>query len=111
MRDHHMKEKYLETNKAENQFAKFTIKSVSLPASGLPKAGEVNAKISGSFSMHGKTNDITLDTKLKLSDTKLSGSPVFKIKLSDFAIAIPSFAGVTVAEDVEITVNLQATAN
>ena len=108
LRDKHMKEKYLETGKTENQIAHFKIKQVALPSGELPQSGDVPVKITGDFTLHGKTKEMTVDSNLKIADKTLSTNPVFKIKLSDFGIAIPSFAGVTVAEDVDIMLDLRA---
>ena len=107
-RDKHMKEKYLETEKPENQFAKFKITSIEIPGKDLPSSGEVPAKISGTLSLHGKTLPVSTDSKLKLDGQKLSTNVQLKLKLTDYGIEIPSFAGVTVAENVDVDIKLEA---
>lgn len=107
-RDKHMKEKYLHTDKSENQFARFKITSVEIPGKDVPTSGEVPAKISGTLTLHGKTMPVSSDTKLKVDGEKLSTNVLLNLKLTDYGIEIPSFAGVTVAEVVDIDIKLQA---
>lgn len=107
-RDKHMKEKYLETDKPENQFAKFKISSIELPGKDLPATGEVPAKISGTLTLHGKSLPVKSESKLKVDGQKLSTSLQLNLKLTDYGIEIPSFAGVTVAENVDVDIELEA---
>lgn len=108
LRDKHMKEKYLELDKPENQFAKLKITSIELPGKDIPASGEVDAKITGTLALHGKSQPVRTDSKLKIEGKNLSTEMKIKLKLSDFGIAIPSYAGITVAEDVDVDVKIQA---
>lgn len=107
-RDKHMKEKYLHTDKPENQFAKFKITSIEVPGKDLPATGEVAAKIGGTLTLHGKTLPVISEAKLKIEGTKLSTNVLLNLKLTDYGIEIPSFAGVTVAENVDVDIKLEA---
>lgn len=111
LRDKHMKEKYLETGKPENQFAKLKITSIEVPAKDVPASGEVDAKVAGTLTLHGKSQPIRTESKLKIEGKTLSTEMKFKLKLSDYGIEIPSYAGITVAEDVDVNIKLQAERN
>ncbi len=98
LRDNHMKNKYLEVEKYPK--ALLTLKDLVLPKnlkgkisfSGLLKLHNVEKPVEGKLSFKG--------TKKNINTVKAD----FNIKISDFGIAIPSFKGVTVAEDVKISV-------
>jgi polyisoprenoid-binding protein YceI len=111
LRDRHMKEKYLETAKPGNQFAILKISKIDLSGKELPASGEIPAKISGTLTLHGKTLPVSSDAKLKIDGAKLSSDVNLKLKLTDYGVEIPSFAGVTVAADVDVDVKLLANRN
>lgn len=101
-RNEHMKEKYLETPK----FPKSELEIAS--TSALKGWSKTNPKISdadfnGNLTLHGVTKPVT--GKFSVTDSRAS-EVHFKVKLSDYAITIPSFSGITVADEVEITVKI-----
>jgi len=101
MRDRHMKEKYLEVEKF--QTANLTLKEISLNKETLNKNPETKAVFEGTLEMHGVQKPVQGEFTLKPRAT--GGYTVlakFPLKLSDFAILVPSFAGITVADQVEI---------
>jgi polyisoprenoid-binding protein YceI len=109
LRDRHMKEKYLETNKDGNKFATIEISKVDFPSDfwSSQKTGEFTFQ--GTLALHGSKKAI--EGKLKVTERKLDqlqGSSAFSIKLTDYGIQIPSFSGITVAENVEIQVSFEA---
>lgn len=108
MRDEHMKENYLQTDKAENKFAQLEIQNLNIPAEYWKNSKELNLDFSGDLTLHNVKKSIV--GKISLSPYK-ENSPIntiseLKVKLSEHKIDIPSFAGITVAEDVNITVKL-----
>lgn len=99
-RDTHMKEKYLETAK----FPKATLVVNDLKASYGSKA-----VFKGDLTLHGVTKAVEGSVQIDpANESKLKANASFKIFLSDFAISIPSFAGITVANEVEVTVSALA---
>lgn len=96
LRDEHMKNKYLQIQdhpEASLQFENFE----------MPK-GAGKFKFSGDLFLHGvKQNIEGLATIVKEDDGE-KVSAEFVIKLSQFKIDIPSFQGITVAEDVQIKI-------
>lgn len=101
-RDDHMKNKYLEVGKFPK--AALDLKSAS-PLAGwsLKKPAVKDAEFNGTLTLHGVSKPVT--GKFQVSDT--GGVSVdFKVKLTDYGVAIPQFAGITVADEVEITVKI-----
>ena len=96
LRDSHMKEKYLETNK----FPDAVFSAVNLQLT----CPDVSETVQGNLTLHGVTKPVSAAVKGTCDETKIAGEADFDIILGDFAIDIPSFAGVTVAEKVKIHV-------
>lgn len=94
LRDKHMREKYLETGKYPK--TTLTVENVVLPKEGY-------FKFAGKLLLHGKTNPVGGDCLLKDS---IKFECKFTILLSDYAIPIPEWKGVTIAKDVSLTINL-----
>lgn len=94
LRDKHMRDKYLETGKFPK--TTLTIENVLLPKEGY-------FKFAGKLILHGKTNPVSGDCLLK---DAIKFECKFKILLSDYAIPVPEWKGVTIAKDVSLTINL-----
>lgn len=100
LRDRHMKDKYLEVGKFED--AVLTIKEVSVPRSALTKETETKLAFSGTLGLHGMQKNVQGDFTVKPGADGIKINAGFQIKLSDYGINIPSFAGITVADQVEV---------
>lgn len=104
LRDHHMKEKYLQVEKFPK--SRFEVTSFELPAALTGTSdGEAEVKIPGTLTLHGVTHPTEAQTKITKKGTELSISSQFAIKLPEYGIDIPKFAGITVAEDVTLKVD------
>lgn len=101
MRDRHMKEKYLEVPKFPEAELSFNSAPLDLSHS------KVSTSIPAELTLHGVKKPVTVKANI---DNAESDSPhldaTFQILLTDYGIAIPSFAGVTVAKDVDVKVSL-----
>jgi polyisoprenoid-binding protein YceI len=108
MRTHHMKEKYLETGKYPQ--AKLTIVSVMLPKENTPEKDFVVEQVpfEGKLLLHGVEKPIKGVARLEKKGQNLKVAADFPVKISDYGIAVPSFAGITVAD--EVTLNILADA-
>lgn len=107
LRNEHMKEKYLETKK----YGKTTLKlqEFRLPEALSKEDGySKNVSFQGLLILHGVEKQVSGTADLKRAGDKISVSTSFDIKLSDFGIATPSFAGITVAEDVQVAVQFES---
>lgn len=101
LRDQHMKEKYLKVK--ENPKATLTLTDAPVDAAfatSLTNSGEKAFK--GKLKLNGQEKEVqgTYQAKAGLVQAK------FPIKLNDFGIEIPSYLGVTVAENVDVQVEL-----
>lgn len=104
LRDEHMKEKYLETAKYKNAVLKINQSDV---AESIPADGSWNPKnLKGLLTLHGVTKEVPLNCKLTVKNGTANGTVDFKIRLPDYKIEIPSFAGITVADEVKIQVHV-----
>lgn len=62
-----------------------------------------DANFTGQLTLHGVTKPVT--GKVNMSDEKEIEAG-FKIKLSEYKIDIPKYLGITVADEVEVTVKI-----
>jgi polyisoprenoid-binding protein YceI len=100
MRDHHMKEKYLEVDKFPDAELKF--KDAVLSETNPDKIK--GSAFSGTLKLHGVEKPVqgTFSSESTVQGLKINSS--MTVKLSDFGIQIPSYLGITVAEDVKIDI-------
>ena len=94
-----MKNKYLEVTKFPT--AKLTLAELKIPTDP-----SHNFTFTGTMNLHGINRLIEGEAQLISNGSDDLLSAHFKIKLSDFQIELPSFQGITVAEDV--LVNIEA---
>jgi polyisoprenoid-binding protein YceI len=107
LRDRHMKEKYLEVEKFPK--STFEILEGTLPADLISnEVAEAEVILKGKLTLHGVTRDLTTAAKVKKKGTTYEIQAPLEVKLPDFQIEIPKFAGITVAEDVKIDIRFQA---
>lgn len=107
LRDHHMKEKYLETGKPGFSSVALKIVSLKLPKDFFQKSTETkDQEFVGKLRLHGVEKDVkgVLSANYKAEQNDISGVANFKVVLTDFGIDVPKFSGITVAEDVSVEV-------
>lgn len=112
LRDKHMKEKYLETQKEENRFAVLEITKLNFPSSFWNNSTGGDFQFTGTLYLHGVKKEI--NGILNIEDRKkesFQGKTRLTVKLNDFNIEVPKFSGITVAETVEIEVKFLAKTN
>lgn len=103
MRDKHMKEKYLEVEKFGQ--ASLSFAAAKIPAAVMENGGTV--EVPAQLELHGKTNPVKVNVGITKKGDSLASLCKFKIKLSDYGIAIPSFSGITVADEVEVSTSTE----
>jgi len=100
MRDEHMKTKYLQVDKFPTAELKIDsvegFKPESADASALP--------FKGTLTIHGVTTPVAGTVDIKKKDKGYAVNANFETKVSDHAIDIPSYLGVTVADAVKVSV-------
>ncbi|MEQ1666481.1 MAG: YceI family protein [Bdellovibrionales bacterium] len=104
LRDKHMKEKYLEVDKYPDAILTFKNFSLAAPNS------EADQNITGTLKMHGVEKPVSVHANVKTAanGTQFEGKSEFTVKLSDFNISIPSYMGIKVADQVELTVEFSS---
>jgi polyisoprenoid-binding protein YceI len=98
LRDQHMKNKYLEVDK----FPKAVLTIQNLP---YQKGNTQEGTFEGDLQLKNTHKKTLIHYRLDPSG-KLDAD--FTIKLSDFNVTIPSFAGITIADEVTLTLNTSA---
>jgi polyisoprenoid-binding protein YceI len=99
LRDHHMKEKYLEVQKYPA-----AILTIARSALKYPQPGEqAAADVAGSLQLHGQTRPVTVhyDAKGEGATSAVHGS--FHVNMNDFGITVPVYLGVTVKPEVDVS--------
>jgi polyisoprenoid-binding protein YceI len=99
LRDHHMRDKYLEV-------AKYPVATLTVPRSALkvPQTGEQSAAdVAGTVQLHGQTRPVRVHYEAKGDGASLSVRGTFHIKMTDFGITVPDYFGVTVKPDVDVS--------
>lgn len=108
-RDETMRNEYLETSKNEFRFAILKLGKIKISEEPLEKLTKANnVSFEGDLSLHGKNQKVIgILTLIKEKNLEITLS--YKIQLSDFAIKQPYFAGISIANEIEI--NASATLN
>ncbi len=109
LRDEHMQEEYLQTDKYP--FAQFSGKFASSfnPAS----TDTQQVMVKGTFKVHNVSHVITVSGKIKISPNKLYVYAAWPVKLGDYNIRIPQvlFMKVSPTQAVSISTTLDRTKN
>ena len=94
LRNKHMKEKYLEV-------AKFPQTQLILKKSEIVATGK--GELNGTLKLHGVERPITVKytTQEDGKGIKMQGN--FKLNFKDFGISVPSYLGITVKPDIEVS--------
>lgn len=109
LRDRHMKEKYLQT--AQFPHARISLAPLLLPLGNFTaQEWEQNIEFSGMLRFHGQERDIQGRAEIRKQEKQLRIIARFPIRLTDYSIDLPAFAGITVAETVEVEAEFQVAA-
>ena len=101
----HFNENYMESDKFPT--GDFDGQILELP--DLSKNGEYSVKIKGSFTIHGVKKEREIPATLAVSDGKISGKANFKVKCVDHNIEIPKLVVKNIAEDLDVTIQVDFT--
>jgi polyisoprenoid-binding protein YceI len=99
LRDHHMKEKYLEVQKYPVATLTIARGSLKVPHGGEQTAADVPATVQ----IHGQTRPVSVHYEAKGQDAACEARGAFRVNMNDFGIAVPVYLGVTVKPDVDIS--------
>lgn len=113
LRDRHMRENHLETDRFPETV--FSLSSIALPAGGLQEGVRTSVLVKGSLLLHGVTRSIQPETFITYrqspSGPVLSVESSFAINLKDFDIKRPQFLVMKLAEEQQVSVRFAAVAN
>ncbi|MBC7456750.1 MAG: YceI family protein [Bdellovibrionaceae bacterium] len=108
LRDEHMKNKYLEVEKYPT--STITFKNYSLKLASLTPIA-IEQPFTADLQLHGVTKPVVGTIKFSKEILTVTGVATFKIKVTDFMDTLPSYAGIKIADDIEVTVDLKTTTN
>lgn len=109
MRDTHMRERHLETDKYPQAIFTATRVTAATPAALAPGA-TARVTIAGTFALHGVTRDLTLPADLALApDGTLTVRAQFPVLLADHRIERPKVLMLKLADEQKVAITLTAT--
>lgn len=104
LRNRHMTEKYLEVAKYPNAELTIPWKAIEKPADGATKEG----KAKGTMAIHGKTQEVPFTYRVSRKGEVYSVKGEVPVNIKDYDIKIPSYLGVTVKPNVDVSVEFDA---
>lgn len=104
LRDDHLKNKYLEIAKYPE--AEIILKDYALDLDAL-SASAVEKDFNGDLKLHGITKPVSGKISFAKDNLTLTASAKFKIKVTDYLDTLPSYAGIKIADEVEVTVDMK----
>lgn len=108
LRDEHLQsDSWLDAKKFP--FATFVVTKVA-GITALKEGEASEATVTGKFTLHGVTKELTAKAKVRLAGGTLHIQTSFPVKLEDHKISIPSIVALKVAPVVQANVDLKATA-
>jgi polyisoprenoid-binding protein YceI len=99
LRDHHMKEKYLEVAKYPSTTLIIARSALKFPA----KDDRAEGDAPGTLKLHGQSHPVTLHYEAKGAAAGFAAQGKFRVNMNDFGISVPSYLGVTVKPDVDVS--------
>jgi polyisoprenoid-binding protein YceI len=100
LRDHHMQEKYLESQKYPNAQLAVARSAIKFPAAGQTTEGTVPATLA----LHGKSKTVPVHYKATHNGNAYDVKGDLKVDFREFGIEIPNYLGATVKPPVDVNV-------
>jgi polyisoprenoid-binding protein YceI len=104
LRDRHMREKYLQVQSYPTATLKVDRASVKFPAAGAEATGDAQ----GTMTIHGQSHGVTFHYAAKREGAGYAVNGTVHVSMKDYGIEVPSYLGVTVKPDVDVTVRFVA---
>jgi polyisoprenoid-binding protein YceI len=101
--EEHFNADYIESAKYPKSTFKGTIENISTIKFNTD--GVYKVTVSGNLTIHGVTKAITAPGLITIKAGKISAASVFKLKVKDYNISIPSTTKNNIAETVELTIS------
>jgi polyisoprenoid-binding protein YceI len=103
LRDSHMRDKYLEVQKYPNAVLVVGRAALQLPAPGARGSGDAT----GTIQIHGQTRPCTVHYEAGADGSGYSVKGQLRVNMNDFGITVPSYLGVTVKPDVDVSASFR----
>lgn len=100
--EEHFNENYVESTKYPKAEFKGEIKDISKV--DFTKDGTYTVKVKGQLSLHGVSNEVEAEGKIKVQGGKISAQTEFSVKLSDYKVSVPGLVADKVAKVAKINV-------
>jgi len=100
----HFNENYMESEKYPS--AVFKGKFTSAEPIDVNSDGEYEVDVVGEMTIHGVTKPLNCKATIAIKDKKVAANTKFTVKTKDFDIKIPKLVVKNIAEEIEITSNL-----
>ena len=100
LRDHHMHEKYLESQKYPNAQLAVARSAIKFPTDGQSSEGTVPATLA----LHGKSKTVSVHYQATRKGAAYDVKGNIKVDFREFGIDVPSYLGATVKPPVDVNV-------
>jgi polyisoprenoid-binding protein YceI len=99
LRDRHMKEKYLEVPRYPSATLLVARSALRLPQPG----GSVEGDAAATLKLHGQSHAVTVHYDARGDAAGFAVRGKLRVNMNDYGITVPTYLGVTVKPDVDIT--------
>jgi polyisoprenoid-binding protein YceI len=107
LRDQHMKDRYLEIGKYPE-----TTLTLARSVLKLPSGGEkVEADAPGTLQLHGQSRPVSVHYEATRDGGAFAAAGKFRINMTEFGVNVPSYLGVTVKPDVDVSATFHIAGN
>ncbi len=100
----HFNENYMESD--EYPKSKFKGKITNIDEVDFAKEGTYTVKVVGDLTIHGETNPVEAEGTFEVGKEGIQAMSKFVVKPADYGIKIPAVVVENIAEEIEITVDL-----
>lgn len=99
LRDHHMRDTYLQVGRFPN--AELTVPRTALR---VPTSAPVTANVRGQLKVHGQTRNVTFHYEARRAGNAIRVTGRVTFNMNDFGINVPTYMGITVRPNVDVNV-------
>jgi polyisoprenoid-binding protein YceI len=104
LRDHHMREKYLETGKYPNAQLVVARSALRMPSAGHETSGQAN----GTMTLHGRSKSVPFHYFARQDGNVIHVGGTVHVDMRDYGITVPTYLGVTVKPGVYVEIHFGA---
>ncbi|NBT57811.1 YceI family protein [bacterium] len=106
LRNEHMKDRYLEVKKFPK--AELIIREIHLPTEFASSSFSFSGPFQGVLQLHGATHPVSGTIEAKVDGEILEAACSFSLSIRDFKIQRPSYANISMTDDVKVNAKAKA---